>query len=316
MRRDRTYGPDRCAVIENAERAGPRIGLVTVTYQSGEVLRPFLESVADQTFKDRLLVIVDNDSRDATREILRSQSDRSARIVLNSANVGVATGNNQGITICLEAGVEWILLINNDTELDPRLCETLIKQAEANGCRVLVPAITHFDEPNALWYAGGEFIWYKGGIQTRHLHGPLPSRPELRVVGYASTCCMLVHRSVFDDVGLMDDAYFVYWDDTDFCWRLRKRGISIHFYTEALIAHKASYLTGGSQSPFTVRFDSRNQIYFLRKHFSSAVVYVCLACIKLKHRFRQLLRLDSAEVARWRRAAVAEGLAMPVDASK
>jgi GT2 family glycosyltransferase len=296
-------------------RSGPGVGLVTVTYQSGEVLRPFLESVAAQTMQNRLLVIVDNDSRDETREILGEQPNPSIRVVLNSANLGVAAANNQGINVCLEAGVEWILLINNDTELDPRLCETLIAQAEANDCKVLVPAITYFDDRSALWYAGGKFIWYKGGIQTRHLHGPLPNAPELRVVGYAPTCCMLIHRSVFAQVGLMDEAYFVYWDDTDFCWRLRKRGIPIHFYTAALIAHKASWLTGGAQSPFSIRFYSRNQIYFLRKHFPRAVVYACLACIRVKNRARKLLGLDSAEEAQLRHAAVLEGLAMPVSAS-
>lgn len=292
----------------------PRLGLVTVTYQSGEVLRTFLESVAAQTFENSLLVIIDNDSRDETREILRSHPEHRTRVVLNSANVGVAAANNQGIELCLEAGADWILLINNDTELDPRLCETLVAQAETNGCRVLVPAITYFDDRSELWYAGGEFIWYKGGIQTRHLHGTLPSRPRLRVVDYAPTCCLLIHRSVFDDVGLMDDAYFVYWDDTDFCWRLRKRGIPIHFYTAPLLAHKASQLTGGAQSPFSIRFYSRNQVYFLRKHFPRAVVYACLASIRLKNRLRKLLGLDSAEEARLRRAAVAEGLSMPLSA--
>jgi GT2 family glycosyltransferase len=78
---------------------------------------------------------------------------------------------------------------------------------------------------------------------------------------------MLVHQSVFNDIGLMDEIYFVYFDDTDFCWRLKQAGIIIGYTPAISLVHKVGGSTGGTQSPFTARMTSRNRLYYLKKHF-------------------------------------------------
>lgn len=290
----------------------PKMCLVTVTYQSGEVLRPFLECVRAQTLPEAKLVVVDNASKDNTLKVLEQFAVANSALIANKENLGVAAGNNQGIRYALEAGAEWVLLINNDTEFPPDLCQELLRVARDHACRVLVPAISYFDSPESMWYSGGSFTWRRGAILTRHSEDPLPERPVLRVVDYAPTCCMLVHRSVFEQIGLMDEAYFVYWDDTDFCWRLRRAGVPIHMYTGAVLAHKVSKLTGGARSPFTIRYVSRNQVYFLRKHFPQSLARLCVVSIRLKNLVRRLIGMDSKEELRMRQAAVTEGWNMPL----
>jgi len=290
----------------------PAISLVTVTYQSGEVIEPFLKCVDQQSIPDVHLIVVDNASRDTTLGVVRARVSGNVHLIENEENRGVATGNNQGIRKSLELGADWILLINNDTEFEPDLCARLLQVARERSCRVVVPAISYCDHPDTMWYSGGDFAWRYGTFQTRHSEKPLPGRPELRIVDYAPTCCMLVHRSVFFDVGLMDDAYFVYWDDTDFCWRLKKRGIPMYLYTGAVLAHKVSKLTGGARSLFTIRYASRNQVYFMRKHFPAPFVACCVAVIRMKDVVRRMLGKDTRQEGRVRSAAVTEGLRMPV----
>ena len=83
---------------------------------------------------------------------------------------------------------------------------------------------------------------------------------------YAPTCCMAIQAEVFSAVGLMDESYFVYFDDTDFCWRLKNTGYRIRLVADSLLLHKVGSSTGGVDSPFTVKYTSRNRMFFLKKN--------------------------------------------------
>ncbi|MBZ5501602.1 MAG: glycosyltransferase family 2 protein, partial [Acidobacteriia bacterium] len=87
-----------------------------------------------------------------------------------------------------------------------------------------------------------------------------------RVVDHAPACCLLVRKEVFARIGLMDSRYFVYLDDTDFCYRAKRAGLRLFYLPSARLLHKASSLTGGPESDFSVRYRTRNQIYFMLKH--------------------------------------------------
>jgi GT2 family glycosyltransferase len=83
---------------------------------------------------------------------------------------------------------------------------------------------------------------------------------------YAPTCFMLIHKSVFGKIGLMDEKYFVYYDDTDFVYRALKKGFRIIYLPEFIIQHRVAYSTGGSESLFSVYYCNRNRIYFILKN--------------------------------------------------
>lgn len=295
----------------------PRVGLVTVTYNSADVLPAFLQCVRSQDLADYLLVVIDNASTDRTREILAAESSDRVTVITNSDNMGFAHASNQGIEYCLKAGVQWILLINNDTEFAADLLNSLLASAVRLQAEVLVPRITYYEQRSLAWFAGGHFSWLRG-FQARHDRerpsGRARRRP--RRIECAPGCCMLVKSSVFDRVGLFDPVYFVYWEDADFCWRLKQRRISILYDPRIELAHKVSALTGGPQSPFSVRHYSRNQIYFLRKHFPWPIVMANVVWIRFKNRMRVWLGLDSPDVAALRRDAIEEGLRMPVEARR
>jgi len=291
----------------------PTIGLVTVTYNSASVIKPFLACVSAQTVQNHLLVVVDNASRDDSLALVAAHGDARTLVIANADNLGVAEGNNQGIEACRARGIDWILLINNDTEFSPTLLEGVLASAAKLQARVIVPRVTYFDRPEQNWFAGGHFSWLRG-FQARHEESPAAGseREAPREIACAPTCCMLIHASIFDSVGLMDAAYFVYWDDTDFCWRLNRHHIPIMFEPAVSLAHKVSSLTGGAQTPFSARHYNRNQVYFLRKHFPPLVVHANILWIRLKNVARRALQLDDAAIADVRVKAIAEGLRMPL----
>lgn len=248
-----------------------KIGVVTVTYNSEPYLDQFIKSLMAQDYHSHITYIIDNCSKDKTVALLNTEycSRGGIIVVENEINLGVAAGNNQGILMALRDDCEWVLLLNNDTTFPSDFLSQLVATCGQQAWRVVVPKI-HFDRPSGhIWYGGGGFnprrayTGYHAGIGEPD-HGQFDVEST---VDYAPTCAMLIHRSVFFDVGLMDESYFVYFDDTDFCWRLNQKGIPIGYSPTTSLVHKVGGSTGGSQSPFTLRMTSRNRLYYLRKHF-------------------------------------------------
>jgi GT2 family glycosyltransferase len=244
------------------------VGVVTVTYNSGAFLAEFVRSCSTQTGAHFMVYCIDNDSQDQTVEMLGAIADERFSTMFNRTNRGVAEANNQGIVEALRAGCEWVLLLNNDTSFGPGFFSTLLADCVRHGWRVIVPKI-HYDIPAGhVWYAGGGFTAIKGytGFHEGIGERDTGQYDGARTVEYSPTCAMLIHRSVFDEVGLMDESYFVYFDDTDFCWRLREHGVTIGYTSSTTLVHKVGGSTGGRNSPFTARITARNRLYFLRKH--------------------------------------------------
>jgi GT2 family glycosyltransferase len=290
------------------------IGVVTVTYNSASVLPDFLHSIAGQTHRSYLLFVVDNASKDGSLCILREWNDERFRIVANQDNLGVAAGNNQGIRAALLAGCNSVLLINNDTEFGPKLFEKLdagIDQYQADMC---CPKMLFFDEPKRIWAAGGRFEPWHGG-RSQHIgegeidHGQY-DRP--RMVDYVPTCCVLIRQSVFDKVGLMDELYFVYWDDTDFMYRAKRGGVRLLYLPDAILLHKVGSLTGGgdANTPFAIRFGTRNSFYFMLKHFGLIITLPWIVLSQIVWTLKLVLRNKQRPWFVMKQRALRESLGM------
>ena len=116
-----------------------RIGLVTVTYNSADVLPDFLDSVCKQSFKDFQLFVIDNHSTDLTIEVFNQRKQSNFELIINKENVGVAAANNQGIKKALHSACEYILLINNDTIFEANLLEKLMDASQKYSSSIVAP---------------------------------------------------------------------------------------------------------------------------------------------------------------------------------
>jgi GT2 family glycosyltransferase len=245
-----------------------KIGVVTVTYNSADVIDDFLASVLHQTCSQFILYLVDNASTDRTLEKLAAYKDERLVVIANHKNVGVAEGNNQGVRAALTAECGSVLFINNDTEFDPSLFESLVEGMRKHGADMIAPKILFHDNPGVIWCAGGGFKPSKGYVGVHYGLGEIDRGQfdTVRRLEHAPTCCLLVKQSVFAKIGLMDARYFVYIDDADFCFRAMRAGFNLTYFPSATVLHKASSLTGGVESDFAIRYCTRNQIYFMLKN--------------------------------------------------
>jgi hypothetical protein len=290
-----------------------KIGLVTVLFNSATVLPGFFESLANQVFTDYWLFIIDNSIDDFSfkraKELILEHDVKNVTLIKNGSNVGVATGNNQGINLSLEMGCEYVLLLNNDIEFkSPDLLGDMVALADKRKEKLLVPKIYFFDS-GRIWCVGGHINKWKG-TTTHRGEGEIDNGQydSDAYTNYAPTCFMLIHKSVFKTIGLMDDKYFVYYDDVDFIWRSNKEKFSIYYCSRSEVWHKVSSSTGGSTSAFSTYYAERNRIYFIRKNLSVFVKIIALSYYFLTRPLK--FNLFSKKLRRPFFSAVVDGLRM------
>jgi GT2 family glycosyltransferase len=248
------------------------IGVVTVTYNSADVLPDFLRCMFAQTHDRFVLFAVDNASQDNTLPILRECRDSRLRTICNSDNRGVAGGNNQGIHAALKAGCRSVLLINNDTDFNATLLSQLDEGLSTYNVEMICPKMMYYDQPLCIWAAGGTFQRWLGYRSIHFGQGETDfgQHDSPRLVTYVPTCCVLIKNEVFEKIGFMDERYFVYVDDVDFMYRAMKAGLKLMYLPAAKLLHKVGSLSGGEDSPVALRYGTRNRMFFLLKHFGVA----------------------------------------------
>jgi len=286
------------------------VGIVTVTYNSSDVIIPFVECLLTQTYKRLRLYAVDNASSDGTVSRLLQYQDGRISVIANRENVGVAEGNNEGIRAALADGCDYVLLINNDTEFGPSLLEQMMVALRDSDCDMIAPKILFFDNQQMIWSAGGGFSAPKGYLGFHYGLGEMDRGQfdAARIVENAPTCCLLVRRSVFERIGLMDGRYFVYLDDADFCFRAARAGLKLFYCPSVKLFHKVGSLTGGPSSEFNVRFCTRNHIFFILKNLGLCRALYYLPAYQIRLIFKLLSqRIDTAGFL-LREAAFVEGL--------
>lgn len=254
------------------------VSIVIVNFNGETYQNDCIHSLYEMDYKDFEIIVVDNASTDNSVACLKSEFPQ-VKVIENHINTGVVGGNNIGIRYSISSGSEYTLLLNNDIVVSRQLLSELISRASEK--TVVVPKIYYYEPSDLLWYAGGEFRWQKGDVRhTGMLEKDKGQYDKEGITPYASTCCMLVHNTVFHNVGIMDENYFMYYDDADFCVRLQKSGISIRYVPSAVMWHKVSSSTGGEHSKLTTYYLNRNQLYYMKKYKEniSIMSYIYVIC--------------------------------------
>tara|TARA_B100000700_G_C14930910_1_gene801897 strand:- start:372 stop:1283 length:912 start_codon:yes stop_codon:yes gene_type:complete len=276
-----------------------KIGVVTITYNSANVLSPFLDCIYKQTYNNFILYVIDNSSSDETISILNEVQDSRFVLIQNNINYGVAKANNQGVKRAIKDDCHQILIINNDVEFEDSLFEKLIKTQNTYNCSLVAPKIMFFDQPDCIWYAGSWFNKRKGYLPLHRGMNAVDNKQFNKniQVEYAPTCCLLIKKEVFDDVGLMNEKYFVYFDDTDFLFRvLKNRKHKLYYYYDVLFFHKVGSLSKSFnmkkkklyRGSFFIQQNTRNHVYFL-KQIGTIYAYFYIVWLFFKNNFKFFL---------------------------
>ena len=246
-----------------------RLWILILSWNRREDTLDCLASLAVQAlpagFELRTLV-VDNGSSDGSVEALQAAFPRVELLAL-PANVGYARGVNAGLRLALDAGADWTLLLNNDTVAEPGLIAALVEAATASPeVGMLAPTVVYHDRPSQVWPSAG---WRRRLTLAAFDSTAAPPSREPYDVDWATGCCLLVRRALWEQVGPLDPGFRVYYEDHDLCLRARAAGWRIQHVPVARIRHKVARSTGEG-SPAQLYLMARSSVRYYWKHAPGA----------------------------------------------
>ncbi len=291
------------------------IGLVTVLYNSDDVLEGFLKSISFQKYTDYILYLIDNSANKKTDQLLTNLFDHykvsSYKHINTGGNIGVAAGNNWGIKESLADGCTGVILLNNDIEIEQDyFLSNLLSVATSLNEKIVVPKILYYDT-RKIWTAGGYMDnWRALGVHYNENNEHKEKLDISKHITYAPSCFMFIKKEVFDSIGFMDESYFAYCDDTDFVYRACKKGFKLYYESSLTVLHKVSSSSGGDNSLFYIYYSNRNKIYFIKKNYKGFRKYFSLFYTLLSRTFFYL-KFDKVRKARLLKA-LQDGFRMPI----
>jgi GT2 family glycosyltransferase len=198
------------------------------------------------------VLVVDNGSTDGSAAALAREFPWAGMLALGE-NRRFAGGNNAGLVRALDAGADAVMLLNNDTECDPGLLEHLLGALEGDPAAGAAAPLIYFGPPGeVVWYAGATCDPRWGLAHHRGLRARDDGRwTRTEETGYLTGCCLLARRACWEQVGPLDEGYYIYAEDADWSLRARARGWKLLFVPGGRLWHKVSASTG-AQSPFKV----------------------------------------------------------------
>ena len=247
---------------------GPRVVVIVLNWCREDLTRKCLQSLEASSFRPAETLLVDNGSEDGSGERLHREFP-DVSFIQTGSNLGYAGGNNRGIEWALAKDAEYILVLNNDTEMDTE-CLGLLTDTLRTGHRIggVAPRVMYHSDPERVWYGGGYFSRMRGlGVHRAGDAVPAPvGDPE--EVTFISGCCCLLDAAALRDIGFFDESFFAYVEDVDLSLRLMRAGYRLMYDPRASVLHHTER-ADVPPTPFQIRQRDRNRRRLMRKHFGT-----------------------------------------------
>ncbi len=253
------------------EWTAPRVCVITLNWKNPSDTIECVASLKDALIPVEDIVVVDNGSGDDSVDRIRT-AHSDVTLLEMPHNLGFAEGNNVGIRHALERGADYVLLLNNDTVVDPGLVPALLDAWNAVSAPGFIGArIYYHDDRNRIWM--GMPRWNDAQSQFE-----FEGRDELDAsasignpveVAYTCGCALFTAASVVNEIGFMDERYFCYYEEVDWCFRAKAKGFRSFVAPPAKVWHKVSMSSGGKDAPAVRYYRTRNSLNFARDHLSA-----------------------------------------------
>lgn len=278
----------------------PAVYFSILNWNQKDLTLECLESLARLDYPNYEIVVVDNGSQDGEVAAIQTRFP-SVTVLENERNLGFVEGNNVAIRYALEQGADYVLLLNNDTVVDPQMLKRLVEVAESDDrVAVVGPKIYYFDEPQTIWSAGGIFKPPGKPVMLGLDETDKGQHDALREVDWVTGCALLIKSSVIRRIGLIDARYFIYFEESDWCGRAKKAGFKIFYVPQARMWHKIQP-RHQALSPRHVYLMTRNRLLFLQNSgaglplilfaiISENLRTVCAWSIRKRHKDKRPLR--------------------------
>ncbi len=225
----------------------PKVFIVILNYNGRDVIQKCLTSVFKINYPNFEVVVVDNDSSDGSLELVKANFSK-ANFIKNETNLGFSAGNNVGIRFALERMADYVLLLNNDAEVEKDFLAKLVEVGEKGKRYGILSPVIFNGKDKKVWFSGGKIDW----LRMKTVHETKANTKDFYESEFITGCSMLVRAEVFKEIGLLDEDYFLYWEDADFSVRARKAG-----FKSVVVSSSWAYHTEKSEQ------NSKNKTYWL-----------------------------------------------------
>jgi hypothetical protein len=216
----------------NNEERKPKIFIVVLNYNGGKLLRNCLGSLANVTYPNFSIIVADNDSKDDSLKMVREEFPKVV-VIENKKNLGFATGNNVGVRYALENGADYVLLLNQDTEVEPDFLEKLIVVGEKNPQVGILSPLIFWKRTKEIWFSGGKINW----LTMKSFHEKNLRTGAPYTTGFITGCSILIKKKVLEKIGSLSENFFLYWEDADFSYQAKKADFTNLVVPESRIYH-------------------------------------------------------------------------------
>jgi len=250
----------------------PLVSVIVLNYNGKDVLEECIMSLLNSNYPKMEVIVVDNGSTDESYMIAKRYQPR-VKLIRSLRNLGYSAGNNLGIRV---AKGEYVFLVNNDAIIHPDCICELVKVASSDprigilGCKV------YYKGTRIIQHAGGKLnlsatsLPHVGVFEEDH-----GQYDEISDVDYVSGVAMMIKREVINKVGLLNECYFAYWEDVDYCFRARKAGFRIVYVPKAIVEHFEGF-SWKKRSLLQKFLYERNRLLFVLNNFSNKDVAIFL----------------------------------------
>jgi GT2 family glycosyltransferase len=247
-------------LIPATQQGAPSVFCIVVNWNGWADTSACLTSLVQQDYPSLHILVVDNGSTDDSVARIRAEFPR-ASLILTGRNLGFPSGCDVGIRHAVAAGADYIWMLNNDTIAPPDTCSRLVAKALADPSAGIIGSVLYYmhDPAQVQSWGGGEINALLG--RSTHALEPFTPGPH----SYMTFASALIPRQIFEQVGILYEGFFMYWDDTDLALRVTRAGYSMAVAEDTAILHKE----GGSserRSPLIDRFSVASGLHFLRRH--------------------------------------------------
>lgn len=245
----------------------PKVTIIILNWNGIEDTAECLESLKYITYPNYEILLVDNGSTDESLPFF-DKHYKEVNLIKNEKNLGFAEGNNVGIRRAIEKGTDFILMLNNDTVVDPLFLDELVNVLISDErIGIVGPTIYYYDKKSKVQFAGAMVQWNKGKSDVLRF-GELDDGEtlyDITEVDYVSGCALLARSELFNNIGYLNKDYFAYWEETDWCTRVKKASYRILYVPSSKIWHKGGKTSNKTTGLYEYLM-ARNMFWFLRQH--------------------------------------------------
>lgn len=245
----------------------PLVYIIVLNYNNYRDTIECIKSLEEIDYLNYKIVIVDNNSNNESHKVLEEKYSKKHVYIQTGKNLGYAGGNNVGINYALKCKTDYVCILNNDTIVSPQFLKRLVEYAESNiDVGIVGPAILEYNNEKVVQSTGAIIDISRGNVNQLNHMVKLLDLPHKEIeCDYVGGACMLVRRNVIEDVGLIPENYFLFYEETEWCYRAKIKGYRIMCYLESEILHKGS-VSINAISGLSEYFMNRNKIVFINRN--------------------------------------------------